>query len=303
VACDGGGKASAVRIIGPTDRQGRRGAYRPGPWGTPLNVPAPLHVDFHNHIIPAVDDGAQDEEEAARALQALVAHGVGHVVATPHIEGSLTARPAALQRRLAEIDDGFAVLQAVAREHCAGITVHRGAEVMLDTPEPDLRDPRMRLAGGPFALVEYPFMNVPPNSTGVIRHVVAAGVRPIIAHPERYLGVTRRSRLPHAWREAGALLQVNAGSLTGRYGHQVRDLALWLLESGIVDYVCSDYHARGRPSLNGARTFLAELDASEQTDLLLGTNPRRMLDGHHPLPVPPLQLKPGVMQRLKRWFN
>jgi protein-tyrosine phosphatase len=264
---------------------------------------APLHVDFHSHVIPGVDDGAQDEAEAATALQALASHGVGHVVATPHVEGSLAARPEALQQRLAQIDGAYALLQAVAREHCPGIIVYQGAEVMLDTPDPDLRDPRLRLAGGQFALVEYPFMNVPPNSTGVIRTMVAAGVRPIIAHPERYVGVSPASGLPLAWREAGALLQVNAGSLTGRYGPRVRQMALSLLESGIADYVCSDYHARGMLSLNDARTFLAELGAGEQSDLLLGINPRRMLEGQQPLPVPPLELKRGVLQRLRQWFN
>jgi protein-tyrosine phosphatase len=260
-------------------------------------------VDFHNHVIPGVDDGAQDVAESAHALRALSEHGVSHIVATPHVDGSLTVRPDALRRRLAEIDAGWSSLEDVVTGQFPDLAVYRGAEVMLDTPEPDLGDARLRLAGGTFVLVEYPFMFVPPHSSGVIRYIVAAGVTPIVAHPERYAGMTPGSSLPSQWRTAGALLQVNAGSLTGRYGPQVKQNALALLEMGLVDFVCSDYHARGRPSINGARALLLEMDAAEQCDLLTAINPRRMLDGQQPIPVPSLQRKPGLVDKLKQWLR
>jgi protein-tyrosine phosphatase len=174
-------------------------------------------VDFHNHVIPAVDDGASNEEECAEALHAFLAQDTRQIIATPHVSGSLTLRPASMQARLAEIDAGWERLRAVAQEHAPEMTVHRGAEVMLDTPEPDLSDVRLRLAGTRFALCEYPYMTVPPNSAGVLQYLLTAGVTPIIAHPERYAGVDGSCALPQRWRAAGALLQVNAGSITGRF--------------------------------------------------------------------------------------
>jgi protein-tyrosine phosphatase len=260
-------------------------------------------VDLHSHVIPGVDDGARDAAESAHALHALIEQGVACLVATPHVDGSLTVRPEALQQRLAEIDEGWAVLEAVQREQFPDLAMHRGAEVMLDTPDPDLRDPRLRLAGGMFVLVEYPFMIVPPRSGGVIRGIVASGVTPIVAHPERYFDMTPASTLPAQWRAAGALLQVNAGSLTGRYGPHARQNALALLEFGLADFICSDYHARGRPSMKGARALLLELNGAEQLDLLTRVNPRRILDGHQPTMVPPLRRKAGLMRRLKRWLR
>jgi protein-tyrosine phosphatase len=260
-------------------------------------------VDLHSHVIPGVDDGARDEAESVGALRALVDQGVTCLVATPHIDGSLTMRPEALQQRLAEIDAGWAVLETVQREHFAELVMHRGAEVMLDTPDPDLREPRLRLAGGSFVLVEYPFMIVPPRSAGLIRGIVESGLTPIVAHPERYHDMTPRSTLPAQWRAAGALLQVNAGSLTGRYGPHARQNALALLEFGLADFVGSDFHARGRPSLKGARALLLELNGMEQAELLTRTNPRRLLDGQQPAPVPPLRQQAGLMRRFKRWLQ
>ena len=260
-------------------------------------------IDFHNHVIPGVDDGATDEAEAASALRAFLAHNTRQIIATPHINGSLTLRPEAIEQRLAEIDAGWDRLLAVAREHAPDMEIHRGGEIMLDTPEPDLGDDRLRLAGTHFALCEYPFMTVPPNSTGVLNRLAAAGVTPIIAHPERYVGVDARCTLPLRWRAAGALLQVNAGSLTGRYGEQARFNAFALLENALADYICSDFHARGRPSSSGAAKLIMEAGGSEQLQLLTQVNPSRLLQGELPLPVAPLRLRLGVKDRLRRWMR
>jgi protein-tyrosine phosphatase len=260
-------------------------------------------VDFHNHVIPGVDDGASDDAEAAAALRAFLAHNTRQIIATPHINGSLTRRTEAIAERLGEIDAGWQRLQLVAREHAPGMQIHRGAEVMLDTPDPDLSDERLRLAGTDFVLCEYPFMSVPPNSTGVLDRMTAAGLTPIIAHPERYVGVDPKSTLPLRWRAAGALLQVNAGSITGRYGEQARINALALLENALVDYICSDFHSRGRPSTAGAAKIVTEAGGAEQLQLLTVVNPSRLLQGELPLPVAPLRLRLGVKGRLRRWMR
>lgn len=260
-------------------------------------------VDFHNHVIPGVDDGATDDAEAALALEAFAAQGTHHIVATPHVNASLTLRPKALAARLAQIDVGWDRLLALARGRFPDIELHRGAEVMLDTPEPDLSDARLRLAGGSFALIEFPFMNVPPHSVRVLEGIVTAGVTPVIAHPERYAGITPDSALTAAWRTAGALLQVNAGSITGRYGPAARANALALLERGMADYVCSDFHARGRPATGSARRMLAEMDGLEQAELLTVVNPRRLLAGSAPIPVPPLRERRTAWARLRRWLR
>ncbi|HSK20597.1 MAG TPA: CpsB/CapC family capsule biosynthesis tyrosine phosphatase [Longimicrobiales bacterium] len=260
-------------------------------------------VDFHNHVIPGVDDGASDDAEAASALHAFLAHNTRQIIATPHVNGSLSLRPELLEERLREIDAGWVRLERIARENVPEMVVHRGAEVMLDTPEPDLSDERLRLAGTHFALCEYPFMTVPPNSTGVLNRLVAAGVTPIIAHPERYVGVDPRCVLPLRWRAAGALLQVNAGSLSGRYGEQARFNAFAILEHALADYICSDYHARGRPSTAGAAKLITDAGGEEQLQLLTSVNATRLLQGELPLPVAPLRLRLGVKDRLRRWMR
>lgn len=248
-------------------------------------------IDFHNHLIPGVDDGAADADQAAGGLRAFHAQGVRTVVATPHVSGAVTVHPAGRAERLAELDAGWAALERAAAE-LPGMRVLRGAEVMIDTPSPDFSDPRVRLAGTDFVLVEFPFMNVPPNAEQALFAVRMAGWTPVLAHPERYGNAEASFTDAEGWRRVGALLQVNAGSLLGRYGARAQTQAWGLLERGMADYVCSDYHTRGTLLLAECRAKLESRGAGEQAVLLMDTNPERLLAGQAPLAVPPLAGQP-----------
>lgn len=55
-------------------------------------------------------------------------------------------------------------LRTLAARESPDLRMECGTEVMLDTAAPDVSDPRVRLAGMSFALVEFPYMGIPPNS-------------------------------------------------------------------------------------------------------------------------------------------
>lgn len=253
-------------------------------------------TDFHNHVTPAVDDGAQDAAQTEDALKRFAAEGVGAVIATPHFNASLTAHPGEFQQRLDELDEGWLNLQAVGARACPQIRLARGAEVMLDTPNARFDDPRIRLAGTRFVLVEFPYMTVPPRSSEVLRSMRTAGWVPVLAHPERYNGFTENAALE--WRHAGALLQVNEGSLVGGYGPDAKKNAFALLSRGAVDYLCSDYHARGRPRVGEARETLLALEAAELAHMLMDANPGRLLQDEMPLPVAPLEMRSSLWKKI-----
>jgi protein-tyrosine phosphatase len=242
-------------------------------------------VDFHNHTIPGVDDGAQDRAECAGALSSFAAQGVTAIVATPHVDLS-AVRGGGLGLRLAEIDRGWSELEAVA-EGC-GIAVHRGAELRLGAADPDLSDLRLRLAGTRFVLVEFPYFTVPLRSARTLALIVQRGWLPIIAHPERYDGLDPDLEVVHDWRQAGAYVQVNGPAILGRYGQAARYHALGMLERGWVDFLCSDYHARGRLRLEEYWDAIVAMNGSDQAELLMVTNPARVLRDERPTPVAPL---------------
>jgi tyrosine-protein phosphatase YwqE len=255
-------------------------------------------VDLHNHLMPGVDDGAADLDASRRGLAAMQAEGVERLAVTPHIDASLTERPEALAKRLGELDRGWAALSGLARAEFPGLEVSRAAEVMLDTPEPNLSDARLRLGGGTFVLVEFPFALSAHFSGPAVAAVRAAGWTPVIAHPERYTAIPNLVRTAEAWRSVGACLQVNGLSLLGRYGADAKAGAEALFDAGLVDYLASDFHARGRPAVREYVEALQRACTEEIVDLLTRTNPGRILNGETPIPVGPVRLKRQLWQRL-----
>lgn len=268
----------------------------------------PGYTDFHNHLIPGVDDGARDAEFSAGALGAFAAIGVTQVIATPHFDGSLTHVPERMAARLAEVDAGWAVLQGLGAGAAAapgGVTrVERGVEMMLDVPNPSFTDDRLRLAGTRFVLVEYPALHLPPMNAAVpIRFIRAEGWVPVVAHPERYRNLDSVDTL-RQFTALGALLQVNAGSLLGEYGRTAQRWAAEIFAHGLASYVCSDYHARGEPATGRFARLLHDAGFGEQAELLLSANPGRLLAGEPPVPVPPVNARtPAAQSWWQRMFG
>lgn len=262
-------------------------------------------VDFHSHLMPSVDDGAPDERHALEALAAFAAQGAATCITTPHFDGSLTKAPDLLASRLDELEEGWNRLRAAVAGVPGLPAIERGVEVMLDDPDPDLADPRLRLAGGPFVLCEFPAMRMPPNGEWAMNNMRQRGWRPIIAHPERYRNHDDRLTALARCRAAGAHVQLNAGALFGQHGERATAIARTLLELGWVDYIASDHHARGTPATARAIAWLIERGGELQARLLTHDNPARILTGEGPLPVPPLAPRAarGFWARLRRRFG
>ena len=257
-------------------------------------------VDLHSHLVPAVDDGARTVDDALEGIGRMVEAGIRRVVTTPHFDVSLGRDPARFGARMRQIDSAFAELRdRVAVEH-PDVVLARGQEVMLDAPFPELTDDRHRLAGTRFVLVEWPRLQIPPATPDVVARIRGQGWIPVIAHPERYRGLMRDFAVVGAWRRAGACLQMNHGSVVGRYGTDVQTAAFRLLEGGWVDCLSSDFHARAHLPLYvaEARSWFEEREQLEVFDLLTRINPGRILDDQLPEAVPSFTIERSFWDRL-----
>lgn len=247
-------------------------------------------TDFHSHLIPGVDDGAADIAASRAAVAAMGRDDVATAITTPHFDGSLTLAPHMAEQRLAQLDAGFALLTADAEVAACGVRLLRGVELMLDVPDPDVSDPRLRLNGGRFVLVEYPGLQLPlSHADFAVRALRDKGWQPVLAHPERYRNVDDALEPLLALRYAGAYFQLNAGSLVGYHGEGPKRRAAALLARGWVEYASSDYHGRGAPAVAAARAALVESGAAEQAELLFCENPARLLRDESPLRLPPVE--------------
>ena len=261
------------------------------------NERIPGLADLHTHIIPCVDDGAPDLESSLETLQGLFDGGVTTVVGTPHLNAS---NPTGKRRTRA--DQEWPGLVESATERLPGLRLLRGYEIQLDTPALDLSDPELRLSGSRFVLVEFLAFTVPTRSAEVLGRIAQNGYVPIVAHPERYWGYDRNFAVVPEWRAAGALLQLNAGSLLGEYGDSIRMIAHRFLREGWVDVIASDNHARPSRSLSirAAWDYLVRRGLETEAALLLSTNPLRILKDQKPFEVGPAEFRGGLLTRLAK---
>lgn len=262
-------------------------------------------ADVHSHLVPGVDDGARTVDDVLEGVERMTREGIRKIITTPHIDGSLTRHPEELEERLSQVTEAWDAAAEAVGERFPEVEFRRGHEVMLDVPDVEFSDARMRLAGTSFVLVEWPRLQLPPGTTPVLERITKDGYRPIIAHPERYIGLDRELEVVDRWRSAGAHLQINYGSVVGRYGAQPRTTAFRLLRRGWADYLSSDFH--GRPDLKlfkrEAWSRLEKLGAGESLVHLALTNTSRVFRDEEPLPVPPLPEELGFWARVREIFN
>lgn len=200
-------------------------------------------IDLHSHILPGVDDGAATLGESLEMARAAVADGIRAIAATPHVRDDYPTSPGAMERAVAELRG------ALAGEGIP-LEVLTGGELALDWIDrlgpDDLR--RFGLAGSDYLLVEFPYYGWPLGLEDAVFRLGLAGLRAVIAHPERSAEVQAAPRRIEGLVSAGALVQVTAASLDGRTGRHARRCGLELVERGLAHLIASDAHV---PAVRG----------------------------------------------------
>jgi len=245
-------------------------------------------LDLHCHILPAVDDGAVDLEDALDMAQAAIRQGCRAVCATSHLwEGLFGTSPEINDREYREL------LRAFQRERVK-LQVFPGAENYLDRGDPVLFAERAVPLGeaGRYVLLDFAMNESPPDVGAVIDALAAKGRIPVIAHPERNTDLQADPTPVAAWIERGALIQVNAPSLLGRFGREAKEAGEILLAAGAVHVLASDAHSRRRPfCLGEAREHVAATAGRELADRICRDNPWRIIRGES-VATQPVELEP-----------
>ena len=227
--------------------------------------------DMHCHILPHLDDGACSLAESVAMARMAVESGVRVMAATPHCAGDRTR----------EVYAAWQLLKEALEENEIPLKLFLGMEI-FGTPETArmLSEKQLfTLNDSQYPLIEFSFRSDGLEETRILHSVCKAGFRPVVAHPERYSYVQQDPRLLDRWVRMGCLIQVNRGSLLGRFGSRAQRLAFALVERGFATVVASDAHSpRVRtPWLADVEQLLSEEIAPRCADLLLRENPRKIL--------------------------
>lgn len=232
-------------------------------------------IDTHCHLLPGLDDGPTTVSEATQLARMMLADGVSTALCTPHYSRQFPTRHA----------DAIAQHEVLRRElAAAGIALETGVAAEVSPAyavSAPLEELELRSIGGRFVVVE-----VLPDSSEAIFPTVAerlgaSGLVPVFAHPERSRAVHRDPSAVDGARRDGALVQVLAPSLLGRWGPEVAATTLTLLDTGRVDLLASDAHGvkRRRIHLAEAASLLERRLGSGLVEELTERAPRELLAG------------------------
>jgi protein-tyrosine phosphatase len=224
-------------------------------------------------MLPGIDDGARDIAESLAMLRIAAADGITTLVATPH----------AHHARGMDIAAAVSHLQACARDAGIDIQIIPGSETRITSGmDEDLRAGRLKTIGNTrWLLLELPLHDEWPVALviGVIDKLQALGIRPILAHAERYPFVQHDLTALLPLVERNVPVQINASALSYRESDPERQTADALLSAHLAHLIASDAHnARYRTPAISAALERAAVLTSRDYATWMKTVPAMILD-------------------------
>ena len=235
-------------------------------------------IDIHCHILPGMDDGSGNFSDSIEMAQLAASSGICSIVVTPHCNV-----PNVFENYwTTEVRAVFDRLQEELKARKIPITLLPGQEIFLASDFlPLIKQGKLiPINYSRYLLVEFDAFE---NASIVIRKlqkIVAEGYVPIVAHPERYSFVHEYEDMVYRMKELGCLIQINKGSLKGRFGYTATKIAYEILGNHDADFIASDGHSQysRTPWLADAYEIICERFSSDYADFLLNDNPQKVLE-------------------------
>ncbi|NLY85017.1 MAG: capsular biosynthesis protein [Tissierellia bacterium] len=251
-------------------------------------------IDIHSHILPKVDDGAEDIEMAIEMAKIYLENGIKTVVATPHYfeRNIFTAKENTkkiLEDLKIELDK-----EGIDIEILLGNEAYISMDLVKDIEEGYLST----LNGTRYLLVELPMLDIPLYVENVIYELLLKGYVPIIAHPERNAKIIDNPNILYNFIKKGALAQLNLPSLEGKYGEKIRETAEILLNHNMIHFLGTDAHGsiRKSPRVSKALEILKTVVSDDDFHSLTSNNPILLLNDEN------IRIKEPIKYNAKKSF-
>lgn len=233
-------------------------------------------IDIHSHILPGMDDGAQDLYDSLVMAENAAKNGTTAIVATPHCN-----IPGGYKNYFSEeYKECIQAVRAALKEEGIPVKILPGAEAFgtSDLPELLQQGKIMTLNQSRYLLMEFFFDEDPEFVNFLLEEVRKLKAIPVIAHAERYKFVQRDPNLVYEWRSKGYPVQMNKGSVRGKFGKQAQKMAYCLLDHYLVSVVASDAHSPHvrTPNMKNAYEQLLQEYPETYVNMLFFENPRRI---------------------------
>jgi protein-tyrosine phosphatase len=197
-----------------------------------------LYCDMHSHVIPGIDDGAEDDEDSLRLIRGLIDLGYKKIITTPHIMWEMH------KNSRETILNGSASVRKMLANHKIPLEFGAAAEYYTDEHFEELlkNDEPLLTLKDKLLLMEFSIMSLPLDLKKILFSIQIKGYQPVIAHPERYMYLSQRTNWFDEMRGMGCMFQLNILSLAGFYGKGPLETSHYLIRKKYVDFIGTDLH-------------------------------------------------------------
>lgn len=233
--------------------------------------------DMHCHILPGVDDGASNLEEAIDMAIMAQESGIQSIFATPHYIEGAGYKDAVFNKEVLENLNLELSNRDIHIRILPGCEVYSAPDVLKLLEDGKI----ITLNNSNYMLVELPMHDIPMYIETMIYNLKVKGITPIIAHPERYTRIIEDPNILYTFISRGALAQLNLPSLLGMYGEGVKSTAEILLEHDMIHFVGTDAHKPNERfyKVREAINILDNLIGTDKTLKITELNPEAVAKG------------------------
>ena len=232
-------------------------------------------IDIHSHVLPGIDDGAENFADSVAILRGLSQQGITDVIATPHYVTSSSYKSTAVvnQQLLKALNHQVKLAKIPIR-------VYLGNEIYIDPQIASLLRVNhiSPLAGSRFVLVELPMSGEYVDYSDILMSLVYEGYQVILAHPERYHTIQNNFTIAEELVEQGILLQCNLGSFIGQYGRHAKKTVRKLAKKHMIFAFGTDIHRqRDYSEITLAQRKLRRYYKKDELNQVLVKNPAMII--------------------------
>ena len=235
-------------------------------------------IDLHSHFLFGIDDGSKDLATSMEMLRQAKELGITHLLATPHVDEQTS------DETIGTIKKNFSEISDRIKKEKISLNIRLGAELAYDAGLLNLSEQTWIYIDSDhkYLLLEMPLFNLPLNVADLLFQLRLKNIIPIIAHPERNVNIQKNISILQDWIRQDCIIQLNAGSIVGKFGKICQSVAEELLVEKIVHFVGSDAHDprhRNYFVLKDAYQRISEKYGDEFASILFNQNPERIWKG------------------------
>lgn len=195
-------------------------------------------IDIHSHILPGVDDGAQTEADSLAMAKAAVEEGIHTIIATPHHKNGSFDNVRENIVTYTDILNKLFAANNIPLTLLPGQETRINGDMIADIEKGEL----LSINHTSYLFVELPSESVPRYTKQMLFDIQVAGYTPIIVHPERNQELLERPAKLYELVRIGALTQITAGSVLGKFGKKVQKFTHQMIDTNLTHFIASDAH-------------------------------------------------------------